>query len=94
MKNKSNITIQEFMDVFNYLDKVAGDERIEISDSFPITNCYFTYKGKKFIWNLIVGQGSSCSLFVYGSNDYEWRDDYNIVIKQIDTDLRFYKTLE
>lgn len=92
--NDYNITIQEFMDVFHYLDKLANKEKVDIGESFQNDQAFFEYDGIKFIWDLLLGQGSSCSLYIYGYNQYEWRDDLRIVIKEIDPNLRFYKKLE
>jgi hypothetical protein len=93
-KEKYNITIEEYMDVFHYLETISKDEKFLSDESFPQSYAFFTYKGKKFIWDLLVGQGSSCSLYVYGYNNTQWVDDLNITIKGIDPNIRFYKRLD
>lgn len=93
-KEDYSITPEEFIDVFHYLDTISDGQKMSEYISFPQSYAYFTYKGKKFIWDLLIGQGSSCSIYVYGYNDIEWVDELNVTIKEINQDIRFYKRLD
>ena len=92
-ENDYSISWQDFSDVFHYLEVIAGEDKYDISNSFPYTQASFEYKGIKFIWDLLIGQGSSCSLYVYGYNDEQFREDKKIIIKEINSNIKFYKQI-
>lgn len=80
-----NITLIEFMDVFNYIEKAIGIEVIPAM--FETYEAFFSFQGDSFEWSLILGQGSSCTLSVV---------DYNIKYPEIiiDPKIKFYKRLK
>jgi len=55
---------RDYSDVFRYLEQQAGN-RIKAgkADIFPEYLAYFNLGGTKFIWRLLIGQGSACQLF-------------------------------
>ena len=67
-------SVQDFRDVFQYLETKAGDH-IHNGDCehFPEFFAYFNLNGSKFLWRLLIGQGSALQLI---SADYEHIHEY------------------
>ncbi len=57
---------KDFKDVFCFLEAQAREnyhDVTDITDKFPEYRAYFKFAGVKFIWNLMIGQGSALTLF-------------------------------
>lgn len=73
---KFNFTQEEFNTLFESLDIYVGGRDaspfFDHSNEFPDSRIYFEYKGYKFIWRLLVGQGSSCQLYDAKKEHEDW----------------------
>lgn len=92
--DKYKISAQDFMDVFHYLEKALDGYLFENEDcTFPNTIGYFLFIGNFYIWDLMLGQGSSCMIKHMDMEDVP--DDVKYKpISEIDTNIEFYKKLK
>lgn len=72
---------QDYSDVFRYLEQRAGD-RIKSgkADIFPEYLAYFNLGGTRFVWRLLIGQGSACQL-LRDKNDHDIPYDESLETK-------------
>ena len=69
---------QDFRDVFKYLETQAKDKmQSSKGDVFPECLAYFNLAGTKFIWRLLVGQGSATQL-ILANNNHEYKKEFEI----------------
>lgn len=72
---------QDYSDVFRYLEKQAGNNiRSGKADIFPEYLAYFNLGGTRFIWRLLIGQGSACQIFK-DENDRDFPYDESLETK-------------
>ena len=83
------ITAEEFMEVFNYI-KELFPKKTDTTDHFPTEEVAFEYKGVTFIWCLVIGQGSSCSIRLDKQDDVERCCIVKYGIASIDKALGYY----
>lgn len=80
------ITSEEFLDVFHYLSEVL--DKVEDEECmFPRETAVFVYHDVLFLWDLMIGQGSSCIIKVTDSTE-------KAQPVTIDETIRFYKRLK
>lgn len=64
-EDKYPFSRQDYSDVFRYLEFRAHDNiKSGVADIFPEYLAYFNLGGTRFIWRLLIGQGSACQLFL------------------------------
>ena len=89
--NKYSLSASEFMDVFHYLDEVTREHQKQDEEcTFPRTMAYFLYKGELYLWDLMIGQGSSCSI----THIKDRIEVEPMKIDSVDSTIRFYKRLK
>lgn len=72
---------QDYSDVFRYLEQQAGNNiKSGKADIFPEYLAYFNLGGTRFIWRLLIGQGSACQLF-NDDNDRDFQFDESLETK-------------
>jgi hypothetical protein len=81
------ITCDEFMELFNYLEHVYGDSAKDFKNMFLEQGLYFEYDGYKFVWHLIIGQGSICSLIDFYEFHNDFSEDEKIILKKEGSDM-------
>lgn len=83
---------QNDADVHNYLGALENnaDDTLYSNNNFPIARKYYKYKNIRFIWEVMFGQGSHCSLLI---DDTLFEENKQVMIKEIDTELKFYKVI-
>lgn len=84
-----NITLDEFKDVFFYLEEKYRKYIIDITKDFSEYIFYFKYKENIFCWRLVIGQGSFCQIYISENNLLK----KVIIIKNIDRRIKFYKDI-
>lgn len=75
------ITAKEFSELYRQLEAMIGDRMVEKDGSFSECEAYFEYEGFKFIWNLVVGQGSIATLVAHDHNDKAWAFNEDLKIE-------------
>ena len=80
--NEFPFTRDEYMEVFYHLDKISEGRQYEVPNAyFPETFAYFNHQGTKFIWRLLIGQGSACQLFpAENDRSFEFNDELEIIL--------------
>jgi hypothetical protein len=84
-----DVTAEEFMEVFKYIDMLFP-KKTDTTDHFPTEEVAFEYKTATFIWCLMIGQGSSCSIRIDKHNDVEKCCIVKYGIANIDKALGYY----
>ena len=90
-----NITSEEFMDVFRFIEAYLKDALEQENGPFHSEYVYFRYKGNTYQWRLLIGQGSSCSI-----RKIDFKEGFFIManlihdLEPINYCVRFYKREE
>jgi hypothetical protein len=90
--NNTNISLEEFIDVWNYIDNYAEINKYPkyyLKDSFYIRCIYFIYNDIRYIHEIVVGQGSIESIYVDIHDESKGKLLLDIVV---DPKIKFYKT--
>jgi hypothetical protein len=81
-----SFTKEEFKEVFMYLDNTYAEKYAEeIPGMFYESKMYFIYGDRRFIWRLMVGQGSSLQFILEDSTSDNWKfkEDKAIVLEKL-----------
>lgn len=73
---------QDFRDVFNQLEELAGVKLkfIDNGHGFPEYVAFFNYNGVRFVWRLLIGQGSATQLMLADSNKFDIEYDQTLEV--------------
>jgi len=74
-----NFSKEEFDDFFEYLEIINNPSYTSKYSSFPEERKYFEYNGFKFIWRMIVGQGTACQLLKIRKSSEIWPKEWPMV---------------
>jgi hypothetical protein len=83
MTKDRSVTLEEFEELFGQLEGMGGSRIVEQNKhGFPMFTGYFEYDGFKFIWDLMLGQGSASALMSAAHNPkrFPFLEDKKIVI--------------
>lgn len=73
---------EEFKKFVKVLDKLGDPHETSADSYFPEYKSYFHYKGIRFIWRLLIGQGSVYQLYI-NEKDYNRDKEINLGDGQI-----------
>ena len=75
---------EEFMVLWNYLDTHYQEDQEDCTDHFPEARSYFQYKGKKYIWRVLRGQGTACQILIGNKRingpDVSFKEDKKVIL--------------
>lgn len=73
---------KEFRKFIKVLDKLGSPHETNFDSYFPEYKSYFHYKGIRFTWRLLLGQGSAYQLYI-NEKDYNRDKEINLGDGQI-----------